>query len=587
MSAWADRHRILSAGAAAGPWRTADVAYTREWMDALLSPWCRQVTVVGSTQIGKTEAAHNVVGYFATEDPTACMVVMPRAFDVRYCSRMRLRPMLLASPAMRREITGNRVDFGTKDIVLARGSIMVRQATSPADLASAPVQVVVCDELDKWPMFSAREANPLELVRERQRTYRHLARTFVLSTPGPGNSAIWREWKDGDQRTFHVPCPTCGRWLPLQWSQVRWPDAITTANDMQRERAAWYECEACHGRIDDAQKAVAVSRGEWVPAGQSIEQWRRGRADDRTAHRSYRLWAGYSPWLAWWQIVAQWLHSRGVPDREQNWTNSWLGEPWDDRVGDTTKDDLAKCVRPWPQGTVPPDAALLTMAVDVQDTWLAWQVQSWSPGSTSAVVAAGTATTFWEVEKQLARKWGAAGLRVRLCLIDGRARVGEVVDFARQRADVVRVIKGVRRANPLHLWGTIRIDRHPVTGAALPDAVVAWTVNVGPFRDRAWTAVQRSADSKATAGRLLLPNDLPDTWRDQMTAEHKVRKVHKDGTVAVLWQKKPGARRNEAFDLTTYNYAAAAMLQVHKLRTGRRQPEESEDDDQVEQAAGD
>lgn len=576
-------HRRLDArfGAAGGPWRTDFVPYTREWMDASLSPWVRQVTIRGSTQIGKTEALYNVLGYFCSEDPTTCMVVMPRRPDVNLVARKRIVPMFRCSPTLRNEMTGAARDVSQRDVTLRRASILIRQATSPADLAVIPIQIVLADEVDKWPIWSAREANPLELVRERQRTYRHTARMYASSTPGAGDSAIMREWKDGDRRSFHVPCPHCGTFVVLQWQRVKWPDDITTENQMRRRREAWYECQKCDKRINDAQKNVMVQLGEWVPEGKSIEEWRQLRDRDETAHRSYHLWAAYSPWLSWWEIVAQWLRSRGIPDREQNFFNSWLAEPFDDRVENTTTDALRPCVQPWPQGTVPKGVALLTMAVDVQKDWLAWQVQGWLPGGTSVVIAAGTAETFWGIDKPLYRTWGGveSGLRVRLCLVDSRAREGEVLDFVRTRPEC-RAIKGVRRRSSMSLFSTSRIDRHPKTGAALPDAVICWTVNVGPFRDRAWAAVQRSGSAKNPNGRLLLPNDLPESWFDQMASEHKIRKQTRDGPV-LIWVKKPGIDRNEAFDLTTYNFAAAAMMQAHKLRDGGTA---GDDDDQVDES---
>ena len=66
VSAWADKHRVLSPRGAseAEPWRTSRTPYLRDIMDAL-SPRhpAQRVVFMKGSQVGATEAAANWIGY--------------------------------------------------------------------------------------------------------------------------------------------------------------------------------------------------------------------------------------------------------------------------------------------------------------------------------------------------------------------------------------------------------------------------------------------------------------------------------------------------------------------------------------------
>lgn len=65
VSEWADENRILSGkdSASPGPWRTAKTPYLRDIMDAFSNPKFQEITFVAGTQIGKTAAEQNMIGY--------------------------------------------------------------------------------------------------------------------------------------------------------------------------------------------------------------------------------------------------------------------------------------------------------------------------------------------------------------------------------------------------------------------------------------------------------------------------------------------------------------------------------------------
>jgi len=571
VSDWADEHRVLDPlfSSEPGPWRTSRVPHAREWMDSGTTRWVRRCTVMAGTQIGKSEAGNNLIGYFVHQDPRPVMLVVPRKVDARMALERRIKPMVRASPALQAEATERHADIRQGEIVFRRSVVYLRSAQSPADLASVPVGCVIGDETEKWPRWSGTEASPLELVIERTRTfYDHLI--VLASTPHLPSGLIAREFADGDQRRYHVPCPHCGAWILFEWANVKWDhERYGTAKAMRAARAAWYACQWCGERITDSHKLAMVQRGVWVPAGRDVAAWIGGEgAEDRTEHRSYSIWAAYSPWVTWWRIAAQYLRSKDEPSRAMNFTNSWLAETWEERVEAMSDDAIAACVDARRKSFEVPDAVVvLSAAVDVQKDYMAWQIVGWGTDEESWVIACGRARSWQEVADVLLRNtYGPKQLPVTKVLVDSRFRRDEVIDFCRVHHPTTRMIAGVERAGPVP-FSTVKLDRHPGTGAVLPVSMTVWTVNVGLFKDtvasRLWRAI---GQPNTRAGRIHLPADLPAEVLAQFVSEHKV--VERSGNVErARWVLRPGHKRNEAWDLLVYNAAAARMLRVDTLRS--------------------
>ena len=76
VSQWAAKYRVLSreSSAEAGPWRNERTPYMVEPMDAITDPAVRHITVVASSQVGKSELELNAIGYIIDQDPRIDLV---------------------------------------------------------------------------------------------------------------------------------------------------------------------------------------------------------------------------------------------------------------------------------------------------------------------------------------------------------------------------------------------------------------------------------------------------------------------------------------------------------------------------------
>jgi phage terminase large subunit GpA-like protein len=573
VSAWADRFRVLDQQTSAdpGPWKTARVPYAREWMDSATLPWVRQVTMQKSTQVAGTETLLNVLGFAIDQDPGPITYVMPSREEAEHFGENRVMPMIRACPALKAQLTGKRFDAKRRRIKFRRCTLHLRTSRVPAELAQLAARWLFCDEANKWPTWTQKEAGPLDLAIERTRTFwNHVI--YVCSTPTMAGGLISREFEKGDRRRFHVPCPACGKFQVLRWAQVKWPEDVETEEQMRRARAAWYECEHCKHKLTDHQKVEILARGTWIP---EAVDWREHVKDgvlqlphERAQHRSYHIWAGYSPWVTWWEIAAKWLAAKDDPPQLQNFINSWLGEPWEEKVQDPKTETIRACAGTYKRGTVPPGVLVITAGADVQKAFIPFVVRGWGLDRESWLLDHGRAETLEQLGDLLFRRDWSGGLDarrhlvVRLLFIDYRYRPEDVWDFARRFGAFVRLSIGVEREDP-RPFAVKTLERHPVTGAPLPNSTQVWHVNTGQFKDQVSVAIERRGEPGPRAFHVY--PDVDETYVAEMTAEHKVL-VRKGDRAKERWIRKPGRKANHYWDAEALAFAAAELLGIDKMR---------------------
>ena len=169
VSAWADRHRVLSPRGAneAGPWRTARTPYLKEIMDHLSpSHPCQRVVFMKGAQTGGSEAGNNFLGYVIHHAPGPILAVQPTVELAKRFSQQRVEPLIEASPILRERIAPARSrDSG--NTVLAKsfpgGILVLTGANSAVGLRSMPARYLFLDEVDAYPPSADEEGDPVAL----------------------------------------------------------------------------------------------------------------------------------------------------------------------------------------------------------------------------------------------------------------------------------------------------------------------------------------------------------------------------------------------------------------------------------------
>ena len=358
VSQWADRERVLSPEASAEPglWDTSRAEYLRGVMDAINDPAVTRIVVAKGSQVGYTEALNNVLGYFIDQDPAPVLVIQPTVEMAEQWSKDRLSPMLRDTPCLTGRVQSPLTrDSGNtmRQKVFAGGRLAIVGANSPAGLASRPVRIVVCDEVDRFPISAGSEGDPIALSAKRQGTFWN-RKTLVGSTPTmKETSVIWREWLASDMRRYMVPCHACGQEQALQWSGVKWDKA---EDGRHLPQTAHYMCEACGAVWTDADRHDAVAKGQWVATN----------PDGSAGVAGFHIPGFLSPWLSLADIVAEFLAARKDRQLLQVWSNTVLGEPVEPQQEMIEGNTLLRRGENYGPQSIPDAVQILVAGVDVQ-----------------------------------------------------------------------------------------------------------------------------------------------------------------------------------------------------------------------------
>lgn len=376
-SQWADSRRYVAPGTSPEPgeWRTSRVPYLREPQDAVTDKATEMVVMMCSSQIGKSEFLLNVAGYYADQEPSPQLMLMPTVEACEAFSKERLEPTFQYSPGLRGKLEDGKDGRGSakKSSTTIRmkhypgGYIAMVGANSPAGLASRPIRVLLGDEVDRYGV--TKEGDPLKLAIQRTTNF-HNRKICLVSTPTTKEaSKIYEWWLKSDQRYYHVPCPHCGELQKLAWGQVRWDK---DAAGVSVPETARYHCAACDG----------VMRGAGKPPQAMLEAgvWIAQNPDSKI--KGYHVNSLYSPWVELASLVAEFVEANKTKDRKglMEFINLKLGEPWEDQANDYDYELLHRTRREYYDAPLPDGVLMLTIGADTQDKYLAAEVVGWGVG---------------------------------------------------------------------------------------------------------------------------------------------------------------------------------------------------------------
>lgn len=547
VSEWAGKYRMLDSKSSAipGPWNNDITPYLTGVMDEFNNYETSKIIFVKPTQVGGTEALQNMIGYIVMQDPAPTMIVYPTETLAKSISENRLQPMLRATPELARRFDENsqllELQFDGMYLTLAGSN-------SPSGLASKPIRFVLMDEVDKYPGTSGKEADPIKLATERTKTF-HDKKIYITSTPTLKTGHIWKEKESADiEKHYFVPCPHCGEYIELKFSNIRFPDeeGMTYAD---RAEFATYICQECGCAITDADKNNMIRHGEWRIVRHNTQYV-----------RSVAFWINtlYSPFVRWADIVKEFLTTKDDPDLFQNFVNSWLAEPWEDTKLKTSAELVLERQTELPEYVVPSWTKILTGGVDVQETSLYWSIRAWGDYLTSQNIAHGQVLSFNDIDNIMNAEYlneNGEPMIVNLCLVDSGDQTDIVYDFCATHSDYALPVKGSSHAQ-LSNYKLSKINR--TDSRAMGTTLVL--VDSGAYKDMIAGRMQRDNGR----GSWMVYSGCDMEYAKQVTAEHKVN-VKYGNTVKKVWQLKTSHADNHYLDTEVYNAAAADILGVRQL----------------------
>ena len=291
-------------------------------------------------------------------------------------------------------------------------------------------------------------------------------------------SRIEASFLEGDQRHFEVPCPHCGEFQRLVWSQI----VFAKLEDKSPDYASvHYECIHCKAPIEEIEKRRILQRGRWVATAPF------------SGHASFHISALYSPWMKWREVVKEWHQARGDHERMKVWTNTVLGEVFREEAREIPHSPLLEKRE---QYGVPNDVLVVVVSVDVQETRLELLVIGYGVNEQSWLldhrVINGDTTlgAVWDELKgyltttKYTRDDGAV-LGLAACGIDSGFQTKMVYEFATRTRGRLFVLKGVTGERPI-MSAAQRlksgVDLYSVGVDPAKDLIFGRIINGGPAR---------------------------------------------------------------------------------------------------------
>ena len=554
---WADKYRFLSRESSAQPGKylSAVCPYQREPMEAVNDGSVYAIVLRWAAQLGKTEILSNIVGYFMEADPAPILMVQPTVELGKAWSKERLAPMLRDTPVLRDLVQSPRSRDSENTILhktFVGGNIAIVGANAPTGLAGRPRRVILLDEIDRYPPSAGSEGDPCALAEKRAESFWNAVLVKTSTPTIKGSSRVDVAWAESDQRQWWCPCPRCGEFQVLSWSQVQWPKG-------EPEWAA-YICLHCKIALTDEDRRAMVLRGQWRPQ----HPGRRVRGYHLTGIATlFRPRRGFRSRLH--QMAVEFLSAQaGGALKLRVWINTFLAESWEEEAERVAHGELMKRAEGYGP-KLPLGVLVLTAGVDVQGDRLECEVVGWGLGEESwgvqyAVIPGkpDDPMTWTKLDELLLKVWpreDGVNLRVAAAGVDYGAFTDFVLKYTKRH--FARAVLGVKGS--------------PTPGAPVISAVrrnnrfKSATMTVGTDQAKS-LLYARIKIGEPGPGYLHFPgvaSGYDEPYYSALTAE-ELRVSFRRGFAIREWHKIKA--RNEALDARIYAYAMLRFLNPNWTR---------------------
>lgn len=512
-------------------------------MDACSDPRNREVVIMSAAQLGKSEALLNIIGYHIDNDPCPMLMLQPSLDMAQSFSKDRVANGLLAStPCLKSKVKSPRSrDSGNTTLhkIFPGGAITLVGANSSASLASRPIRLVLCDEVDRYPASAGSEGDPIALAKKRAATFWD-RKVVMVSTPTiKGASRIEEAFEKSDQRHYHVACPHCDHRQKLVWANVEWTD--------NNPETAAYRCAECSVLWTESDRRKAIRNGEWI-----AEEPFNGIA-------GFAISALYSPWTPLSDGVMEFLAVRKNPEQLKVWTNTYLGQSWEDQGEKVDEYNLMERREDFAE-KIPEECLILTAGVDVQDDRLEISIIGWGKDDESWVIDhkvmygdPSTPQLWTSLDTHIFQTFDTHDGRqipIRaVCVDSGGHYTNSVYAYAKKNAGRrVFAIKGVGgEGRPI----VSRPSKNNIGKCPL------FPIGVDTAKDLLFA---RLRIAEIGAGYIHFSETLNEEYFRQLTAEKIVTKYHRGFKKRIFQKMRP---RNEALDCFVYALSAYAIIGIN------------------------
>ena len=523
----------------------------------------KEVAFMKSSQIGATFVVENIIVYSIGHSPCPILYTSANQALLEKWSNKRLDPAI-ASCGLNSRIFLQVEKKGSKrlgDKILSKefagGSLDMASMQSAPSLRSDSIKLLIMDELDGAPIFLKKEGDPRSIAEARTQAWGDRKKILYISTPTTTEeSKIYDLYLQGDQRKYFVPCPFCNFFQVLQWINIKFD---RDKNGYLKKDSVRYQCDKCKKRINEHHKKQLLKKGEWRPTKKAKKR----------GLKSYHISSLYTPpgMDGWEALTEKFLEAKDNPIKLRAFTNLVWGEPYFERGEAPSYEKVIAKRGGYKSGSIPEEFLCMTLGVDVQKDRIeceavAWGInkRSWSikyfvfESENKDVEIDDFDKGCWGDLKSLLIE-GVSKTPIDLTFIDSGYATSKVYEFCAKFSSGVYPIMGEGRSKykRKNVITPRKVLEHNIT---------RYDLNTDMLKDELASYLRKEQSigkGSFPAGYCHFPQDYPDEYFKQLTAEDKILKTDTHGNKYYIWLNRKN-RANEALDTRCYNLAALYLF---------------------------
>ncbi|CAM6053539.1 unnamed protein product [Sphagnum tenellum] len=507
-----------------------------------------------SVQVGKSTCLENILGYQIVHDPCPILLMQPNLDDAAAFSKDRVAAMIRDTPDLKTKVKEARARDSGNTLLHKKfpgGSITFAGANAPSKLAGRPIRVLMCDEVDRYPISAGTEGDPVSLATRRTNNFPN-RKIILTSTPTvKGASRIERVFEASDQRRYHVECPHCHHWQTFKFPQLKWKNDDPST--------VLYHCEECDKPLEESKKLSMLRAGRWIATKEF-----KGIA-------GFHLNELYSPWRRWAEVVEHFLTAKDNPETLKVFINTALGESWEEKGDAPEWKKLYDRREDYAIGSIPKGVLFLTAGVDVQHDRIEAEIIGWKENKESYsidhFIFPGKPTTqapWKELDKLMVQHWklhNGITIGIKLLAVDSQYVSSIVYDWCRKYPPN-KVIPIRSKPNQYVLAEQSKVINSNIMGRHGKAKVWHLASEVIKSELYGFLRLDKPLDGEEyPPGYCHFPMYSEEYFK-QITAEQLVPKVV-NGFTKYEWKK---FYSNEVLDMRVYARAAAHLVGLDRFQ---------------------
>lgn len=565
---WANEYYYLPKESSylSGAWET--LPFQVAVMNSMGNDQIRTVNFIKSARVGYTKMLLAIMAYFVEHKTRNCLMFQPTDADAENFMKSHVEPTIREVGALRMLAPWYGKKHRDNTLSMKRFShgigLWCLGGKAAKNYREKSVDAVMYDELAAFDPDIEKEGAPT-LLGDKRIEGSVWPKSIRGSTPKiRGTCQIEKAANESAHfLRFYVPCPHCGELQYLKFGDKETPYGLKWESG--QPDTVFYLCE--HNGCVIRQSEIEQGDGRWICERTGIwtqdgDEWFGSAGNDIPPPRtvSFHIWTAYSPFTTWGQIVHDWLDALKDPNGKKAFTNTTLGETWEEAVGERPDSEILATRTEAYLAQVPDGVAYITAGVDSQLNRYEMRVWGWGPGEECWLLDRIIIMGRPEDESTLARLDEAFDRRYR------RAN-GTEMSISRICWDIGGIDPEIvyNRSRKHGLFRVVPVKGAAIYGKPIADmprkrnksGVYLTEIGTDTAKELIYYRLGQRVDGEQSGPGCIHFSDNPAVFdlneAQQLTAEELTEKWV-NGKKKILWDSKK--RRNEALDCFVYALAA-------------------------------